>query len=141
MPPDTKWYRFIGTFSADQRFDQVQFDADPEKDVLKLKGDPKQLTEDQHAKLSQFIVMEEVPAKEAEAIEPKVDQPGPFGPSTSTASEPVSGSTPDIGALSFDDKKKLAKDLNIEGRAGKNEEELTALLLDYYNPPTTEAVS
>jgi hypothetical protein len=139
----TKYYRFIGTFSPEERFEQVE--VEPGK-IMKRNGDPVSLTDGQHEKLARYIVMEEVPEEEALAIEQVVDQPGPFGPSTSTlvteTGEPVAnvGTTPDFGAMSFDDKKELAKAIELPGRSKKSEEELTTMLIDYYNDKTHGAV-
>lgn len=144
-PQATKYYRFIGTFKPEDRFENVKYD-EPDK-LMWLNGDPVALTPDQHEKLSRYIVMEEVPEKEAIAVEQRVDQPGPFGPSTSTLTTdegaPVEdvGTTPDIGSMSFEDKKNLAKDIDLAGRSGKNEEELTTMLIDYYNNQAHGAVS
>lgn len=144
MAEETKYYRFTGTFSSEERFEQVE--VEPGK-IMKRDGDPVSLTADQHEKLARFITMEEVSEEEALAIEPTVDQPGPFGPSTSTlvteTGAPVEdvGTTPDIGSMSFEDKKILAKDIDLAGRSGKNEEDLTTMLIDYYNTQTHGMVS
>jgi hypothetical protein len=139
MAEEKKYYKFTGVFDETEHgLTQVQYDTNPDRFMIR-DGDPVALTPEQHDKLVQFVQLTEVPTEEAESVEPPVDQPGPFGPSTSTASEPVSGTTPDIDTMSLDEKKKLAGELDIKGRSQMSEADLTEALVEYYTNPGGDA--
>jgi hypothetical protein len=119
---DEKFYRFVSTYDPHQRFDEIiipatgggtktiRQDADRQTPGVSL-------TEEEHAHTIQYVQLEEVPIADVVA---------------EVASPNVAGMI-DLGSMSFEAKKELAKQLEVPSRTGKNEEELTELLRKHIN--------
>jgi hypothetical protein len=95
-------YQLVGSQNPDSRIDRVEVESpteeNPDGKVLELHGAPRELSDDQYAKLSRFVKLQPVPAEEAAEVQ-YVDQPGVNLTSMSTDVPPDLGTAPDVGSL------------------------------------------
>jgi hypothetical protein len=89
-----KKYRLTGIYGRDgDGHMTTRMEIDPGV-FLDVGGEPHEMTEEQADKVRRFGTLELVEDDEQPLA--LIDQPGVFGTSTSTATVPVSGSTPDV---------------------------------------------
>lgn len=129
---EQKRYRLKGIYATAEtqsghQTTRLQYDVGKTVGV----GDELALSDDQAERVRRFGELEEV--KGSEPSLDLVDQTGIVAVSSSTAEEPVTGSTPDVDSLSSSDLKALARQEDIDGRSGMSEAQLRKALKDHYS--------
>lgn len=117
-----KFYRFVSNYDLHERFDRLIIKAEGGGTKTLEKDADRQtpgvsLTALEHDDAVQYAQLEEVPVEDVVA----------------NAASPSTGGMIDLSTLSFEAKKELAKQLEIQGRTNKSEAELTELLRAHYN--------
>lgn len=141
----TQLYQLTGSQQPGGRIDRVVVEnatGDHPEKVLELDGEPKQLSDEQYARLSGFVRLRPIEKAEARQLENEpelVDQPGVQRTSTSTDVPPDPGTTPEVGSLNKDElaleveRVRLANAGAMEGVTSRSsKEDMQKALRRYY---------
>lgn len=135
-------YRLVGSQDPASRVDRVLVESPsddyPQGKELLLGGDPVELNDDQVAKLSSYVKLEQVKSSDEQSA-PLVDQPDVQRASTSTDVPPDPGTTPDIDSMNKDQlveevsRQQARSPSALQGVSSKSsKEELQNALRDHY---------